>query len=124
GGQSRPPKGRVERKGQAPSKPEVAVRGGLGGNTVLSKQQARAALALSNGRVVEALSAIALALAGDSVHATGLADDLEKRFPEDTIVQSNYLPTIHAAALLRRSNAGKATETLAAAAHYELGSIV
>jgi len=113
-----------EKEAAAAYEAEAAVREVLVGNTALSKQQARTALALSSGRVVEALSAIALALAGDSAHATRLADDLEKRFPEDTIVQSNYLPTIHAAALLRRSNAGKATETLAAAAPYELGSIV
>jgi eukaryotic-like serine/threonine-protein kinase len=113
-----------EKEAAAAYEANAAVREVLVGNTALSKQQARAALALSSGRLVEALSAIALALAGDSAHATRLADDLEKRFPEDTIVQSNYLPTIHAAALLRRSNAGKATETLAAAAPYELGSIV
>jgi hypothetical protein len=29
-----------------------------------------------------------------------LAGDLERRFPEDTIVQSRYLPMIHAASIL------------------------
>jgi len=37
-------------------------------------------------------------------------------------VQSNYLPVIHAAALLWRSDAGKAIEALAPATPYELGS--
>jgi eukaryotic-like serine/threonine-protein kinase len=63
-----------------------------------------------------------LGLAGDSAHAMRLADDLGKRFPENTIVQSNYLPTVHAAALLRSGDAGKAIEAVAAAAPYELGT--
>ncbi len=62
------------------------------------------------------------ALAGDSAQAARLADDLGKRFPEDTIVQFDYLPMIHAAVALRSGDAGKAVEALAAAAPYELGA--
>jgi DNA-binding winged helix-turn-helix (wHTH) protein/tetratricopeptide (TPR) repeat protein len=98
----------------------AAVREALVGNTNLAKQQAQAAAVLSNARDVEALSAIALQMTGDSARAKRLSDDLRKRFPEDTIVQSNYLPAIHAAALLRGSDGSKATEALAAAP-YELG---
>jgi serine/threonine protein kinase/Tfp pilus assembly protein PilF len=113
-----------EKEAMALYEAEAAVREALVGNTGLAKQQAQAVLTLSNGRDVEALSAIALEMANDSAHATRLADDLGKRFPEDTIVQYSYLPTIHAAALLRGRDAGKATEALAAAAPYELGNIV
>jgi serine/threonine protein kinase/Tfp pilus assembly protein PilF len=90
-------------------------------NIALAKQRALAALALSNGRDVEANSAIAFGLAGDSVRAARLADDLGKRFPEDTLVQSEDLPMIHAAIALRSSDAAKAVESLTAAAPYELG---
>jgi eukaryotic-like serine/threonine-protein kinase len=100
---------------------EAAVHEALVGNTDLAKHQAQAALALSNGRDLEALSAVALGMAGDSKHATRLADDLRRRFPEDTIVQSHYLPAIHAAALLRNSNGGDATQALAATPSNELG---
>ncbi len=103
---------------------ESAWREALAGNMSLAKQQAQAALALSNGRDVEAESAIALGLAGDAAQATRLAADLAKRFPEDTIVQSNYLPTIHAVTALQGGGAGKAIETLAPAVPYELGSPV
>jgi hypothetical protein len=89
----------------------------------LAKQQAQAALALSNGRDVEGVSAIALGLTGDSAQATRLAADLAKRFPEDTIVQFDYLPMIHAAAALQSGSATKALEALVPAAPYELGSI-
>ena len=50
-----------------------------------------------------------------------LADDLAKRFPEDTLVQFNYLPTIHAQVALTRNDSSKAIDALQAAAPYELG---
>jgi tetratricopeptide (TPR) repeat protein len=100
---------------------DAAVREALVGNADLAKQQARAALAISSSRDAEALSAIALGLAGDSARATQLAGDLGKRFPQDTIVQTSYLPTLHAAAWLRTNAHGKALEALAPAAAHELG---
>jgi eukaryotic-like serine/threonine-protein kinase len=63
-----------------------------------------------------------LARAGDSAQALRLADDLAKRFPEDTIVQTQYLPMIRGSAALQSGNAAKAVEVLAAAAPYELGA--
>jgi eukaryotic-like serine/threonine-protein kinase len=99
----------------------AAVHEALAGNVALAREQVQAALALSNGRDVEGYSAIALALAGDSVQATRLADDLTRRYPEDTIVQSEYLSMIHGAAALESGNAGKAVEALAAATPYEFG---
>jgi tetratricopeptide (TPR) repeat protein len=99
----------------------AAVREALVGNMALARQQAHAALALSTGRDVEAMSAIALGMAGDSTLATRLADDLGNRFPEDTMVQFNNLPIIHTAVLLRDGNAGKAIQALVATAPYEGG---
>jgi eukaryotic-like serine/threonine-protein kinase len=93
----------------------------MAGNASLAKEQAQAALALSNGRDVEGSAAVAVALAGDSGQATRLADDLAKRFPEDTIVQLEYLPQIRGAAALQSGNAAKAVEALVAATPYELG---
>jgi eukaryotic-like serine/threonine-protein kinase len=62
-----------------------------------------------------------LAFAGDAVRAQMLADDLGKRFPEDTLVQFNYLPILHAHLALSRNDSSKAIEALQAAAPYELG---
>ncbi len=101
---------------------EAAVREALVGNISQAKQQAQSALALSTGRDVEAVSAIALGLAGDSAQATRLAADLAKGFPEDTIVRFDYLPMIQAAVALQSGSATKATEALAPASPYELGS--
>jgi eukaryotic-like serine/threonine-protein kinase len=99
----------------------AAMREAWVGNTALAKQGAQAALALANGKFVEAYSAVALGLAGDSAQAERLAVDLGKRFPDDTYVRFEYLPMIHASVVLRSGDAGKAVEALAAAKLYELG---
>jgi eukaryotic-like serine/threonine-protein kinase len=100
---------------------DAAVREALVGNMDVAKLQARAALAISKSRDAEALSAIALGLAGESAQALRLANDLEKRFPQDTIVQFHYLPAIHVEELLRRNDYARAVDALAAAAPHELG---
>jgi eukaryotic-like serine/threonine-protein kinase len=101
----------------------AAVREALVGDTAFAKQQAEAALKLSNGKRVASFAAIALAISGDSSRATQLADDVAKRFPEDTVVQHDYLPMIHATLALRSSDAGAATGALEPAAPYELGQL-
>jgi eukaryotic-like serine/threonine-protein kinase len=73
-------------------------------------------------RNVQAISAISLALAGESAQASRIAVDLGKRFPEDTIAQFQYLPMIHAALALRSGNAGKAIEALTVAGPHEMGT--
>jgi serine/threonine protein kinase len=100
-----------------------AIREALAGSAGFAKQQAQAALKLSKGKRVASFAAIALALAGDSARATALADDIAKRFPQDTIVQLEYLPMIHAALGLRSGDAGRAVAALEAAAPYELGQL-
>ena len=113
----------VQRETAAGYEAEAAWREALVGNMSLAKQQAQAALALSTGRNVEAISAISLGLAGDAAQAARLAADLAKRFPEDTIVQSNYLPTARAIAALQGGSGSKAIEALAPVAPYELGNV-
>ncbi|MGC1254744.1 MAG: protein kinase family protein, partial [Candidatus Acidiferrales bacterium] len=100
---------------------DAALREALFGNPVEARQQAAAALALSHGRDVQYEAALALAFAGDAVHAQTLADDLDKRFPEATILQFNYLPTIHAQLALSRNDSSKAVDALQAAMPFELG---
>lgn len=87
-----------------------------------ARQRAAATLELSNGRDAQYVAALALAIAGDSAKAQSLGDDLASRFPHDTIVQLNYLPTLRAQLFLNRANDGlKAVEVLQVASSYELG---
>jgi eukaryotic-like serine/threonine-protein kinase len=98
-----------------------SVREALVGNLDAAKQDAKAAVSRSSSRQGNAFSAIALALAGDSAQAAHLSDDLRKEFPADTIVKSDYLPMIRAAAALRSGDASRAVEALAMAEPYEFG---
>jgi serine/threonine protein kinase/tetratricopeptide (TPR) repeat protein len=100
---------------------EEALREALFGNPVEARQRAIAALGLSNGQVTQYEAALALAIVGDASRAQALAEGLSKRFPEDTIVQFNYLPTIRAQLALAHNDSSKAIEALHAAAPYELG---
>jgi eukaryotic-like serine/threonine-protein kinase len=100
---------------------QAGVHEAIAGNPAFAKQHAQAALKLSNGRDVQGWSAIALALAGDSAQASRLADDLANRLPEDTIVQTQFLPMIHGVVALQSGDATKAVEVLTAAAPYEFG---
>jgi serine/threonine protein kinase/Flp pilus assembly protein TadD len=91
------------------------------GNTAEARQLVASALRLSTGRDVEYGAALALALIGDATRVQTLAEDLVKRFPEDTIVRFNYLPTLHGKLALSSNNAAKALHDLRAAAPYEFG---
>ena len=101
---------------------EAALRAALVGNLAFAKPQAQTALPLSDGGDVKAMSAIALGLSGDSAPAMRLAEELNRRLPEDTIVQFDYLPMIRAAVALHSGAAEKAIAALAPAAPYELGA--
>jgi len=90
------------------------------GNGAAVKQRARAALALAKGRDVEYAAAFALALSGDAPESQRLAADLEKRFPEDTPVQFEYLPTLHALSALAHRAPSDAIEQLQRAVPYDL----
>lgn len=104
---------------------EAGLRETLVGNSPLARQYVETALAQSSGRDVEAISAIALALAGDAPQATRLANDLSRQFPEDTVLQFNCLPTVRAGVALGRNpsakDADQAIQVLAPTTPYELG---
>ena len=79
-----------------------------------------AALELSNGRDVEYAAGLALALSGDSSRSQSLADDLEKRFPEDTFVTFTYVPVLRALSALEVGKPTDSVERLHIALPYEL----
>jgi tetratricopeptide (TPR) repeat protein len=101
----------------------AALRQALFGNANEARKAASTVSRSSTDRDVYAAGAIALALAGDALEAHRLADDLVKRFPEDTLVQFNYLPTIRALVFLVQNAPAKAIEELRVAAPYELGGL-
>jgi tetratricopeptide (TPR) repeat protein len=90
------------------------------GNAAAAKKRARAALEMARNRDVEYAAAFALALSGDLSESQRLAADLEKRFPEDTPVQFEYLPTLHALSELAHGAPLDAVERLQRAVPYDL----
>jgi eukaryotic-like serine/threonine-protein kinase len=98
-----------------------ALREALFGDADRARQQVTLAKGRSTGRDIDYGVALALAYAGDDGRAQALADDLDKKFPEDTIVQLNYLPTLRARLALSHARPPQALDSLAAAAPYELG---
>jgi DNA-binding winged helix-turn-helix (wHTH) protein/tetratricopeptide (TPR) repeat protein len=99
----------------------AALREALFGDAAKARQQATTAKRDSAERDRHYAVALALAYAGDANRAQALADDLGKRFPEDTIVQVNYLPTLRAKLALLHANPQEALVILGAASPYELG---
>jgi serine/threonine protein kinase len=112
-----------DKESTANNEAQAALQDALVGNMASAKKQAQSALALSTQKDIEAPSAIALGLAGDSTQAMRQAADLAKRYPEDTHVRLYYLPIIGAAAALGSHSPTKAIEALAPTSSYELGSI-
>jgi tetratricopeptide (TPR) repeat protein len=89
------------------------------GNGAAAKERSGAALALAKNRDVEFAAAFALALSGEYSESQKLAADLEKRFPEDTPVQFEYLPTLHALYALAHHTPLEAVEQLQRAIPYD-----
>jgi serine/threonine protein kinase/Flp pilus assembly protein TadD len=85
-----------------------------------AKVLASAALEMGKGRDVEYAAGFALALAGDISGSQTLAEDLAKRFPEDTPVQFEYLPILRALFALYDKAPSDAIERLQTALPYDL----
>jgi tetratricopeptide (TPR) repeat protein len=109
-----------EREAAASYQAARAVWEAVCGNAAEAKGTATAARALSNGRDVEYAAGLALALSGDSARSQLLADDLEKRFPEDTFARFTYVPVLRASAALERGRPADSVEQLHIALPYEL----
>ena len=90
------------------------------GNAAEGKRNATAALAVSNARDVQYAAGLALALSGDASRSQSLADDLEKRFPEDTFATFTYVPVLRALSALERGKPTDSVELLQIALRYEL----
>ena len=90
------------------------------GNAAAARQNATRALELGRGRDVDYAAAFALALSGDLSQARALAESLAREFPEDTFVQSMYLPTLRALFSLNTRDPAAAIQALQTASRYDL----
>jgi len=93
------------------------------GNLTEAKHAAEEGLKLaptSPGTVAEA--ALSYAMAGDALKSDLLAEDLNKRFPLDSQIQSLWLPAIQAQLAINRKNTVRALNSLQAPSSIELGN--
>jgi serine/threonine protein kinase/tetratricopeptide (TPR) repeat protein len=102
----------------------AAVREAAFGNATEARQSAAEALKLAPAtQGVEVESALAFAMAGDAARAESMAQDLGKRFPLNTQMQSLWLPAIQAQVAMDKKNPAAALNALQAASAIEFGAI-
>jgi eukaryotic-like serine/threonine-protein kinase len=94
------------------------------GDLTEARQAAAEALKLApTSPGVESEAALAFAMAADTARSESLAQDLGKRFPVYTQIQSLWLPAIQAQLALGRKNPTAALTALQAASAIEFGEI-
>ena len=102
----------------------AALREASFGNTAEAREAAGEALKMApTSQGVEIEAALALAMTSDKVRADAIAQDLAKRFPLDSQIQSFWVPAIQAQLALARNDSAAAIEHLQASAPMELGQI-
>ena len=95
------------------------------GNPTEARQSAAEALKMApTSQGVESEAALAFAMAGDTARAESLAQDLGKRFPLDTQMQSLWLPAIQGQLALDKKSPASALTALQAASPVEFGQIL
>ena len=99
---------------------ESALREAELGNRAQARKDAAEAVRIAPNRDVQVMAALAQVRAGDSAGAEKLAAELNNSMPQDTLVQSYWLPTIRGGIELERKTPTKAVELLQAASSYEL----
>jgi tetratricopeptide (TPR) repeat protein len=92
------------------------------GNTSEARRSAMTALLLSTARDVEYGAAFALAISANRLQSEALTNDLAKRFPEDTFVRINYLPTLRASLALNQNKPRYALDELESTNRYNLAT--
>src|SRR5438093_830664 len=80
-----------------------------------------AALALDRSQATLFFAGLAQAMSGDARQATAIADELGRRFPNNTLVNDVWVPMIRGEIEINHGNPGKAIELLQVAFPYETG---
>ncbi len=91
------------------------------GNTAMAKQLIARALALSPGRDVKVLAALALARTGETAQSKSLVEGLEKSDPTNTYMKVYWFPVIEAATDLTQQAPDRAVVALEPSLPYDLG---
>ncbi len=90
------------------------------GELELARKSANAALAMSAGGKAKVAAALSLAEVKDVSRAETIAAELKQRFPDATLLNNVWLPTIRAKTALSRGDPAQAIKLLEVALPYDL----
>ena len=93
------------------------------GNAPKARESAASSAALARGRENLEPAALALAMAGDASHAQAITEELDRRFPADTLLHQVSIPCVRALIELNRKAPEQALQVLQATTPYEKGSM-
>jgi len=97
-----------------------ALREAEFGNSAKAREEVNTALATASTRDTQTLAALALASAGDLGRARALSDELQKQFPDNTLLNRYWEPVIRAYIEIRSGQPARAIKLLETAAPYDL----
>jgi eukaryotic-like serine/threonine-protein kinase len=88
----------------------AAIRESEAGQIAQAHESISKALRLTHSRDIMTLAAQVMARSGDYKHALLLSEELNKKYPSDTLIQKYWLPVVRAQVALKR---GKLSESIA-----------
>jgi len=91
------------------------------GNAVRARELAASSAALARTQLNLEPAAVALALTGDGSRAQAIIDELNRRFPDDTLLHQVTGPCVRALIEMNRNAPEQAIQALQAATPYETG---
>ncbi len=75
-----------------------------------NEQLVKRALGLDKSKQTASMAALSLAICGNGKQGVAMMEELSRKFPEDTMIQNDYLPLTKAFAALAAGDAQQATE--------------
>lgn len=93
------------------------------GRCAEAKQKAAHAITLSRGKFDLSVAGIVFASCGDTAQAQAIADELVKRFPQETLCNGVMVPLIRGAIENNRGRYAQAVEATQPAVRFELGAV-
>jgi serine/threonine protein kinase len=98
----------------------MAARDAFYGFSDAAREKAARAAGLTSERFVLGTAAMAMAQAGDSAPAEKIANDLNRDYPADTLIQNTFVPGTRALLLLRKNGAQQSVALLEPLRKYDL----
>ena len=94
------------------------------GNMSEARREVDAGMALAVNRDMQVEAALALSRTGDIGKSRSIIEDLRKKYPADTLLNTLWLPTLEASFELKQGNQSRALDLLQTTQPYELSTAI